>query len=246
VVIVDDDFAKRIWPNGGAVGRQVFEPGMSVGGTPYTIVGVIRPVRQAAVTEAAGQGAVYFPLQVHLDRSAFVVVRTSADPATFALSLSRLMRELDPDIALAGVRSMATRVEDSLLVRRAPALLALVFAAVALLLAAVGTYGVLAYGVAQRRREIGVRLALGAAPEQVRRDVFMHGMRVLGAGLGIGVVSVLAIQPLLARVLFGVSGTNSGTLASSIAIMTATAVAASFVPARRAAAVDPLTALAEE
>jgi len=246
VVVVDEDLAKRMWPNGGAVGGQVFEPGVSSGGTAYTIVGVIDAVKQAAVTEASGQGAVYFPLRVPLDRSAFVVVRTTGDPTGFARSLPRLMRTLDPDIALAAVRSMATRVDESLLVRRAPALLAMVFAVVALILAAVGTYGVLAYGVAQRRREIGVRLALGAAPEQVRRDVFMRGMRLLIAGLGIGIVSVLAIQPLLARVLFGVSGTNGGTLASAVAIMTATAFVASFVPARRAAAVDPLVALAEE
>lgn len=246
VVVVDEELAKRIWPNGGAVGRQVFEPGVSAGGTPYTIVGVVGAIKQAAVTEPGGQGAVYFPLRVPLGRSAFVVVRTTGDPAVFARSLPRLMRALDPDIALSGVGSMTTRVDDSLLVRRAPALLALVFAVVALLLAAVGTYGVLAYGVAQRRREIGVRLALGAAPEQVRREVFMHGMRLLGAGLGIGIVSVLAIQPLLTRVLFGVTGTNGGTLWSSVAIMTATAFAASLIPARRAAAVDPLVALAAE
>lgn len=246
VVVVDEDFAKRFWPSSGAIGGQLFEPGAGAGGAAYTIVGVIGAVKQAAVTEASGQGAVYFPLRVHLDRSAFIVVRTNGDPAAFAISLTRLMRALDPDIALADVRSMTARVDDSLIARRSPALLALVFAIAALMLAAVGTYGVLAYGVAQRRREIGVRLALGAAPEQVRHDVFMHGMRLLGAGLAIGIVGVLAIQPLLARVLFGVSGTNGGMLASGVAIMTVTTLAASFVPARRAAAVDPMVALAAE
>jgi putative ABC transport system permease protein len=246
MVVVDEDFAKRFWPDGGAVGRQVFEPGVSVGGNPYTIIGVIGALKQAAVTEPSGQGAVYFPLRVHLDRSAFIVVRTNADPAVYASSLARLMRGLDPDVALGGVRSMTARVDDSLIARRSPALLALVFAAVALMLAAVGTYGVLAYGVAQRRREIGVRLALGAAPEQVRRDVFVHGARLLGYGLVIGVAGVLAIQPLLGRVLFGVSATNGGALVSTVAIMTVTALVASFVPARRAAAVDPTIALAAE
>jgi predicted permease len=245
-VVVDEDFAKRFWPTGGAIGQQLFEPGVGAGGIPHTIVGVIGAIKQAEITEASGQGAVYFPLRVHLDRSAFIVVRMHGDPTVFASSLPRLMHELDPEIALASVRSMASRVDDSLIARRSAALLAFVFAVVAVVLSAVGTYGVLAYGVAQRRREIGVRLALGAAPEQVRRAVLVHGIRLLALGIAIGVVGGLAIQPLLSRVLFAVAGTEGATLAGAGGIVTVTALLASFVPARRAAAVDPLVALAAE
>jgi ABC-type antimicrobial peptide transport system permease subunit len=143
------------------------------------------------------------------------------------------------------VRTLDAQLSDSLVVRRSPALLAALFAAVALVLAAVGTYGVLSYAVAQRRREIGVRLALGAQPRQVSREYVALGAALLGAGTLLGVVGAWAAGRLMQRVLFDVPSLHLPTLLASAATMAVVAMAASVIPARRAARVDPMVALAE-
>src|SRR5207248_9403283 len=173
VCVVDEDFARRYWPHGGALGQRIFPntrsaEGLKVQGSDsddaklFTIVGVVGAVKQAELTEPQGQGAVYLPFHYRDAWNIFVATRTSQRPEAFADSLRKLVRATDPELAIDDLRSMDTRIADSLVARRSPAMLTGIFATVALLLAAIAIYGLLSYVLAQRRREIRLRTPIGA------------------------------------------------------------------------------------
>ena len=244
VCAVDEDFARRYWPNGDALGQRLAHGGELEEAKLFTIVGVVGAVKQAELTEAAGQGAVYLPYTHHGNSAAvFVVARTSQNPEAFAETLRKLVRETQPEIAIENIRSMDVRIAESLIARRSPALLAGIFAGVALLLAAIGTYGVLSYAVAQRRREIGIRMALGAQREQIGRHFLLLGARLLAAGTVLGLLGATLAGRAMQTVLFDVPPLHLATFAVTAAVMTAVTVGACFLPARRAASVDPMVAL---
>jgi len=253
VCVVDEDFARRYWPNGGALGQQVFHPGATLPGRSdaeeknlFTIVGVVGAVKQAELTEAQGQGAVYLPDAYSDNSSVFVVTRTSQSPEAFAETLRKLVRATHPELAFDNIRSMETRIAESLIARRSPALLAGIFAGVALLLAAIGTYGVLSYAVAQRRREIAIRMALGAQREQIGRQFLGLGARLLALGISLGLLGAWLGGRALQSILFNVPPLHLTTLALTAFLLGAVSLVACWIPARRASRVDPMVALHSE
>jgi predicted permease len=246
--VVDEDFARRYFPGRSAIGERLF-PGSREGtdAEAFTIVGVVGPVKQAALTEVEGKGAVYYPYVHRADSDElFVVTRTTQAPESLAASLRSLARKIDPDLPVADLRSMEGRIADSVVARRSPALLAGLFAAVAVLLTAVGTYGVLSYAVAQRRREIGLRMALGARPEQVRGQFVSIALRLLVSGTALGLVGAWMAGQAMQAILFQVPAVHLATLLATASILTAVSLAACLLPSRRAARTSPMAALAEE
>ncbi len=246
VCVVDEDFARRYWPDGGAVGQKVAHAGENDDAQLFTIVGVVGTVKQAALTEPHGQGAVYLPFAYRENSYYFVVTRTSQRPEAFAATLRKLVRATDPRLAIDNIQSMETRVAGSLVARRSPALLAGIFAGVALLLAAIGTYGVLSYTVAQRRREIGIRMALGAQRQQIGAQFLSLGLRLLAAGSALGLLGAWLAGRAMQSVLFNVPALPMTALLGTAFAMTTVSLIACLIPARRATRVDPMIALRAE
>ena len=244
---VDEDFARRNWPKGDAVGKRLFLGGSEKSDAEaFTIVGVVGAVKQAGLTEDQAPGAVYFPYQYRTDANIFTVVRTSQQPDFFGRALQEIVRSIDPELPVNDLCSMEVRIADSLIVRRSPALLTGIFACVALLLAAIGTYGVLSYAVAQRRREIGIRMALGALPKQIGMQFLSLGARLLAAGAMLGVFGAWLAGRAMQSILFNVPALEVATLATTALIMSMVSFIACWLPARRAAKVDPMVALRHE
>jgi predicted permease len=246
VCVVDEDLARRYWPNGGALGQRIALGDEKDDAQLFTVVGVVGAVKQAALTEAQGQGAVYLPYAYRDSASIFIVTRTSQRPEAFAETLRKLVRAAHPALAVDNIRSMDTRIADSLITRRSPALLAGIFAVVALLLAAIGTYGVLSYAVAQRTREIGIRMALGAQREQIGAQFLSLGLRLLAAGTIVGLIGAWLAGKAMQTVLFDVPPLHLAILLVVAAIMSAVSLVACLIPARRAAMVNPVEALRAE
>jgi predicted permease len=246
VCVVDEDLARRYWPNGGALGQRIALGDEKDDAQLFTVVGVVGAVKQAALTEAQGQGAVYLPYAYRDNESIFIVTRTSQRPEAFAETLRKLVRAAHPALAVDNIRSMDTRIADSLITRRSPALLAGIFAGVALLLAAIGTYGVLSYAVAQRRREIGIRMALGAQREQIGAQFLSLGLRLLAAGTILGLIGAWLAGRAMQSILFDVPTLHVATLFGTALVMTAVSLVACLIPARRATKVDPIEALRAE
>jgi predicted permease len=247
VCVVDEDFARYYWLNASAIGQRLWD-GSEAGkdADAFTVVGVVGEAKQAGLTEDEAQGAIYYPYAFRIDDSFFVAVRTSLPPESLGLALQRVVRQIDPDIPVNDIRSMETRITDSLAARRSPALLAGLFSGIALLLTAIGTYGVLSYAVAQRRREIGLRMALGAQPGQIRSQFFYLSLRLLAGGTILGVIGAWLTGRAMQAVLFHVPALNPAILAGTACVMGLLSLVACLLPSRRAARISPMEALAGE
>ena len=247
VCVVDEDFARYYWPNASAIGQQLWDGSEARKDTEaFTIVGIVGGVKQAGLTENEAQGAIYYPYAFRIGDSVFVAVRTSLPPESFALTLQRVVRQIDADVPVSDLRSMDTRIADSLVARRSPALLAGLFSGIALLLTSIGTYGVLSYAVAQRRREIGVRIALGAQPGQIRIQFLSLSLRLLIAGTVLGLIGAWQAGRAMRSLLFQVPPLNVAVLAAAACVTAAVCLAACLLPSQRAAQISPMEALAEE
>ena len=247
VCVVDEDFARYYWPHSSAIGQRLWD-GSEEGkdAEAFTVVGVVGGVKQAGLTEGEAQGAIYYPFSFRIDSGFFVVARTSQPPESFALTLQKVVRQVDANVPVSDVRSMDTRIADSLVARRSPALLAGLFSAIALLLTSIGTYGVLSYAVAQRRREIGVRMALGAQPGRIRMQFLSLSLRLLAAGTILGLIGAWQAGRAMQSLLFQVPPLNVAVLAAAACVTAAVCLAACLAPAQRAAQISPMEALGEE
>jgi predicted permease len=246
VVIVDRWLAERYWPNQDPIGKRLCPciPEQEENPRWKTVVGVVGEIRYAELGENEVQGAYYFPLSQNVNDLLSLTVRTEGDPRDLAGPLRRTIQRLDPELALFDVRTMEERVDESLTSLRLALVIASVSAVLALFLAAVGLYGVLAYAVAERRRELGIRMALGSTQQEIFRLVLVRGLAVLGAGLVLGLVGALLVGRSMAGLLYGVAPSDPGVLTAVGALLAMVALAASVLPARRATRVDPVEALA--
>ena len=251
VVVIDAWLANRYWPNGGALGdRMVYGAVPGVDSIPpeslFTVIGIVETIKQNDLTtpDAEHVGAYYFTYRQDAPRFVTIAARVAAgDPAALTADLRASVAGLDPDLPLFGVQTMQERVDESLIRRRAPLVLLGVFAAVALFLAVVGIYGALAYTVTQRTREIGIRMALGSAPDDVFRDVVGQGLRVTGVGLVLGGAAAYALARLIQSLLFGVQAADPRVMVAVAVLLGAVAFVACVIPARRATRVSPVEAL---
>lgn len=247
VCVVDQDFARYYWPNNSALGQRLFQ-GSAAGPEveAFTVVGVVGSIKQSGLTDEAAQGAVYYPYIYRPESNLFVAVRGSARPDSLQTALRGAARRIDPELAVADVQTMDDRIADSLVAQRSPAVLGGTFSGIALLLIAIGTYGVLSYAVAQRRREIGVRMALGARPEQIGRQFLWLALRLLAAGTILGMVGAWMTGRAMRAVLFHVPAHSPATFICAAAVIAAISFFACLLPARRAARVSPVQALADQ
>jgi predicted permease len=247
VCVVDEDFARHYWPNSSALGQQLFEGGEARDESQaFTVVGVVGAVKQAGLTDEAAQGAVYYPYGYRADGDIFLTARTSLSPESLALMMRTAVQHIDPELPVSDIRSMETRISDSLIGRRSPALLAGIFSAIALLLTAIGTYGVLSYAVSERRREIGIRMALGARPQQIRKQFFLLALRLLALGTVLGTLGGWLTGQAMRSVLFHVPALQVAILAGAIGVIGVVSVIACLVPSQRAAKISPMEVLASQ
>ena len=241
VAIIDEKFARRFWPSGDAVGKHLwFDPRK-----PITIAGVVGVVKQYGL-DSEGKIAVYFPEQQNADNGLYLVAHTDSDPAALAGAITREVHAVDPNVVVYDVRTMQDRLHDSLARQRFATTMLGAFAAFALLLAAVGVYGVMSYLVSQSTHDIGVRMALGAQPGNILRLIMRQGMELAGIGIAGGLIGALSLTRVMAGLLFGVSTTDAVTFSAVALILAAVALVATVIPARRAISVDPIVALREE
>jgi len=246
VCVVDDDFARYYWPHTSALGQRLFLGAeATTDSQAFTVVGVVGAVKQAGLTDLTAQGAVYYPYALRTDPRLSIVVRTSLPPESLGPTLQKLVRQIDPDLPVNDIRPMDARIADSLVAQRSPALLAGIFSLIAVLLVAVGIYGVLSYAVAQRRREIGVRMALGATPGQIRSQFLGVALRLLVAGTILGAVGAWLTGRALQTFLFQVPPLDLVILAGAVGIIGVVSLVACLLPSQRATRMSPVDALAD-
>jgi predicted permease len=237
-VIVNETLARRHFPNGDAVGSII-----RIGGTAEaTIIGVVADIRQTTMDEAP-RPAMYVNNMRRGRVKTTVVARTTGDPLVVARAIREAIWSLDRYQAVTSIFTFDESVSNAVARPRLLTVLLGAFGALGLVLGALGVYGVLAYLVNQRRREIGVRIALGAEPGAVARMIVRRGMVLSVGGVVLGVAGALALTRYLAGVLYGIEATDPVTFAGMTVVLLAVATLASWVPARRAAAVDPVEAL---
>jgi predicted permease len=252
VVIVSAATARRYWPGQNPIGkhiRPVFEAGWR------TVVGVAGDVRQYDLANHSPdyiRGAMYMPYaqsvtnERQLPAAMTLIVRTGGDPTTLPGSIRGLVMDLNPDVPVSEIRTMESLVDDSTQQSRSMTWLFIAFAGAALLLAAIGTYGVVSYATSQRTFEIGMRVALGASGRNIFGLVVGQSLRLVTAGLVVGIIASLLLTRMLAAFLYGTGATDPMTFLAVCAVLIAVAFVAGYIPARRAANIDPLQALRVE
>jgi predicted permease len=249
VVMVNETFAKTFWGNGNPVGKRIRQPG---GKDWYRVIGFLRDEKHYGLDQEM-KPSVFHPYATTIStvdsndaralRYMSIILRGSVDPKLLVGAVREMVHQLDPDVPMYAVQTMTEQLDRSLWARRAYSWLFGAFAMIAILLAAAGVYGMISYAVSQRTQEIGIRLALGARPNQVLGQVLRGGMALVSVGVAAGLVGALWATRLLKALLFDVSSYDPFIYATVALIVLSVGLLANFVPANRAAKVDPLRAL---
>jgi putative ABC transport system permease protein len=250
VAVIDDEFVRRYWPHENPIGKRfTFGPPAGAADTSsrewIEIVGVVGHTKHEGLA-AEPRIQYYLPYRQDGLPGLTVVARTSGDPERYVNALRAVVRSVDPDQPISMVRTMDELLEQSVGQRKLSLLLLTLFSGIALLLASVGIYGVMSYSVAQRAREIGVRIALGAERSDVLRMVLRQGMRLALAGVALGLVAALVLTRVIASQLYEVRPTDPATFVLVASLLTGVALAANLIPALRATRVDPAVVLRDE
>jgi predicted permease len=253
-IIVDDRLARRFWPDQDPIGRRMYRPSDGADAPAaitektefYTVVGVVSEMKLRNLTDGDKLvGAYFIPLSQEPQSGLTFVLRTDGDPGTLSGALRREVAAIDPQLPVFELQPMSYWTDRSLASRRSPALLSIAFGFVALFLSAIGIYGVLAYLVTQRRKEIGIRVALGSSASGVFRLVLREGLVLVAAGLIAGGIASFLLRRTLESQLFGITASNPMVFLLVSAVLAVVALVACAVPARRATRIDPLIALTE-
>jgi putative ABC transport system permease protein len=250
VAVVDQKFAARLFGRENPLGAQILvdhfnEQTFSLERLPVTIVGVVANVRSTSLA-AESRETIYLPYVFQSFLPLTFVVRTATDPASLTPQIRAAVAALDPDVPVADLATLESWVTEAMAQTRFLLALTGTFAGLALVLAALGLYGVISYSARQRTREIGVRVALGASDRDIRRLILGHGMVMAAVGIGLGLAASVALTRVVTSYLVGVTPTDPVTFAAVPVLLLGVAALASYLPARRAAALDPLRALREE
>ncbi len=242
VVVINETMAKRFWPGESALGKRF----KFFGEDFYReVAGVARDTKYNSLTEA-GAPFIYVPLSQNYVPNGTLHVRTTGDAAQMTAAVRSVVKELIPNLQLGGVQTLRERLDQSLTGQQQQTRLLTVFGLLALLLSAIGIYGVMAYSVAQRTREIGIRMALGARKGNVLALVIRQGMTLVASGVALGLIAAFAVTRLITTLLFGVTAADPATFGITALLLVGVAVLASYLPARKATKVDPLVALRYE
>jgi len=247
VIVVDEQMARQLWPDESPIGKRVRTGGMDAApDAPWmTVVGVVGRVKQDGL-DSEPRMAMHWAHSQVTTRAMTIVVRTATRPEAVTADVRAAIHSIDPELPIYNVQTMNQRVQQSLARRRFATLLLSLFAGLALTLAIVGVYGVMAYLVRQGTRELGIRMALGATPGQVRTLVVKQGMTIALAGAGFGLVAALLLTRVMRGLLFGVAPSDPVTFVAIAALLAALAFAACYAPARRAGRIDLLESLRSE
>ncbi len=248
VIVIDEWLANRYFPEESPLGKRMLwgtVPGMEEDEEPflYTIVGVVASHRHNNLVESEFVGAYYFPYSYQPPLFPTILLKASGDPMGLVEPVRSIITRLDPEIPFFDVRTMQERIDESLVERRSPMLLLMIFAGVALFLAGVGIYGALAYSVTQRTREMGIRMAIGSSTREVFKLVVVQGVKVVGIGLVIGALGAFGLTRLMQSLLYGVQSTDPGVMVSVAGILAVTGLVACVLPARKATGIHPVVAL---
>jgi predicted permease len=242
VAIIDEYFAQQFWPGGTAVGKRIRTGGLDSKDPWITIVGIVGQIKQDSL-DANSRIAFYMPQSQYTTPAMNVVLRSSVAPASLTRAIKAQVREVDQDLPIYNVRTMDARVQESLSRRRFAMVMLSVFALLALALATIGIYGVMAYMVGQGTREIGIRLALGATQKNILQLVVRQGMALALTGVAVGLAGGFTLTRLIRSSLFGVRPSDPLTFLAIAGVLALITLVASYIPARRASRIDPMISL---